>query len=584
MAFHAFRCFGLGSERQSKGRDLIVHLLMGAAGDGSTPGDQYEPVKGCTFSTRPGKAHTLDPAYPAPELDLDAGEQPLKVVNGTTDEHDEEFEVAMTKMSNLSSPCSWLTAPLRPVLNTLEWLRTLRAAFGPQFVAVVMIIYGVSQGYGESLQEISTNYYWKDIQQVEPASAQVYQALADLPWSVKPIYGLLSDTLPIGGYKRWPYLALAGLTGALCWWALVLIPCTPTMATTLLMGVSLSMAFPDVVVDAAIAQKSRQVPALAGDLQSLSWGSLAVGGLFGTAISGPAVSTFSPTGCFWLLSLAPLLVFTVAWALPEDRLPTHLRMFRPAKVVETGQLFWQTVRQRSFWMPALYMYLQKAMSPNITEALFYWCTSGADGPHFKEEFMGLVGMTAYIGMILGVVTYNQWFKLQPFRQISFWAQVLMTAGGMLDLIQVTRVNLRIGIPDKAFILGDAAIVDVFQRLQLMPMLVLAARLCPPGIEGTLFAFLMSLSNFGSLTARWLGAVLMTAVGVTKDHYDLLWLAVLIRTCMRLLPICVLFLLPPGDGSVELAPVFSRLPDDDQECDSQPAAFSKLELGHPGHDL
>ena len=39
----------------------------------------------------------------------------------------------------------------------------------------------------------------------------------------------------------------------------------------------------------------------------------------------------------------------------------------------------------------------------------------------------------------------------------------------------------------------------------MPVLVLAARLCPSGMEATLFATLMSISNGESVTGGLLGA-------------------------------------------------------------------------------
>jgi hypothetical protein len=68
--------------------------------------------------------------------------------------------------------------------------------------------------------------------------------------------------------------------------------------------------------------------------------------------------------------------------------------------------------------------------------------------------------------------------------------------GMLDLLLVTRVNLRLGIPDHVFVLGDEAVSRAFKRLCMMPVYVLAARIVPPGIEGTVFALLMSVSNFG----------------------------------------------------------------------------------------
>ena len=58
-----------------------------------------------------------------------------------------------------------------------------------------------------------------------------------------------------------------------------------------------------------------------------------------------------------------------------------------------------------------------------------------------------------------------------------------------------------GIPNELFIFGDSVILTVLGQLAFMPLLVLAATLCPPGVEGVLFATLMSLFNgagvFGS---------------------------------------------------------------------------------------
>lgn len=41
---------------------------------------------------------------------------------------------------------------------------------------------------------------------------------ANLPWTIKPAIGLLSDTVPLWGYHRKSYLVAAGLAGG---WAYV---------------------------------------------------------------------------------------------------------------------------------------------------------------------------------------------------------------------------------------------------------------------------------------------------------------------------------------------------------------------------
>jgi hypothetical protein len=56
---------------------------------------------------------------------------------------------------------------------------------------------------------------------------------------------------------------------------------------------------------------------------------------------------------------------------------------------------------------------------------------------------------------------------------------------------------------------------------------------------------MSLSNAGTNTAELLGAGLIKVLGVTTTNFANLWLALTIRSLMKLLPILFLFLVPEG---------------------------------------
>ncbi len=115
---------------------------------------------------------------------------------------------------------------------------------------------------------------------------------------------------------------------------------------------------------------------------------------------------------------------------------------------------------------------------------------------------------------------------------------------MLDLVIVSRSNTKVGIPDEAMIFGDATLSPMVRRFIMMPIFVLAAKVCPDGAEATLFAMLMALSNFGQAVAIYFGTFLVVLFDVTDENFDNLFWVIVVKSLCRLLPIPLIFLLVP----------------------------------------
>lgn len=84
----------------------------------------------------------------------------------------------------------------------------------------------------------------------------------------------------------------------------------------------------------------------------------------------------------------------------------------------------------------------------------------------------------------------------------------------------------------------------------MPVLILAARICPLGMEATLFATLMSISNGGSVLGGLIGAGLTQLFGVTRDEFDNLTYLIILCNLSSLLPLPLLGLLPEDLSHVD----------------------------------
>ena len=55
----------------------------------------------------------------------------------------------------------------------------------------------------------------------------------------------------------------------------------------------------------------------------------------------------------------------------------------------------------------------------------------------------------------------------------------MVGAGLLDYVFVKRLNLEWGISDKAFVLGDEALVPLLRKFAAIPFFVLAAKVARP---------------------------------------------------------------------------------------------------------
>ncbi|GFP93613.1 probable folate-biopterin transporter 3 [Phtheirospermum japonicum] len=223
------------------------------------------------------------------------------------------------------------------------------------------------------------------------------------------------------------------------------------------------------------------------------------------------------------------------------------------KFADAGRAMWTALKCPVVWRPCLYMYLSLAVSLHIHEGMFYWYTDAKNGPSFSQEVVGSISAVGAIGSLFGVLLYQNAFRSHPFRRVLFWAQLLYGCSGMLDLILVLRLNLIIGVPDYIVVVFDAAVSHMIGRLKWMPLLVLSSKLCPSGIEGTFFALIMSIDHVGSFSASWAGGFLLHALNVTRTKFDNLWLAIVIRSVFRVLPIGILFLIPSSDPNVAILP-------------------------------
>ncbi len=440
------------------------------------------------------------------------------------------------------------------VTKTIKQLKTKftdKLLFGNEPSAELFAILGVYFVQGIlNLARLAISFFLKDDLSLSPAQVGALMGIAAIPWIVKPLFGFLSDGLPILGYRRRPYLILSGILGAIAWAALATVVNNPWTATLAILLTSLSVAISDVIVDSLVVERVRDESlARAGSLQSLTWGASAVGGLITAYLSGWLLEQVSNQMVFAITATFPLVVSAVAWLIAEKPIQPHKAdsgQPNPLNIRHQIKQLRQGITQKAIWLPTAFIFIWQA-TPTSDSALFFFTTNELG---FQPEFLGRVRLVTSVASLVGIWMYQRFLKSIPFRVILGWTTVLASLLGLTTLLLVTHANRTLGIDDHWFSLGDSLILTVMGQIAFMPVLVLSARLCPPGVEATFFALLMSIWNLSGLLSHELGALLTQVLGVTETNFDNLWLLVTITNLSTLLPLPFLGWLPKGDPEVE----------------------------------
>jgi folate/biopterin transporter len=395
-----------------------------------------------------------------------------------------------------------------------------------------------------ALSRLAVSFFLKDELLLSPVQMSAIVGISTIPWMTKPLYGFISDSLPLFGYHRKPYIVLSGILGCTAWVCLGTVVHTSTTATIMILLSSLSVAVSDVIVDSIVVERARsESEAKIGSLQSLCWGSSAIGGLCTAYLSGLLLEYFTNRTVFLITALFPLMISSVAWLISEKPINKDDKKSNNTKY-QLGQIR-QAITQKAIWLPTAFIFVWHA-TPNAESAFFYFTTNELQ---FQPEFLGRVRLVTSLASLIGVWAFQRYLKTIPFRIMFTWGIFLSTALGMTTLLLVTHTNRLLGIDDHWFSLGDSLIITVIGKVLFMPILVLSTKLCPPGIEATFFALIMSVFNLGGTVSYALGSIMMKWLGITEHQFDSLWLLIIITNCSSLIPIFFINWLP--DAKIEI---------------------------------
>lgn len=404
-----------------------------------------------------------------------------------------------------------------------------------------------------TLAGVASTFAFKEDLHLTIPQVQILGSLGIIPWSIKPLYGLLSDRLPIRNLRRKPYLFFAGILGAVGYFSLATWVQGFAGAAAALLISAAGFALADVIVDGIVAERSRTQKE-AGKLQSICRASLLVGALIVSYASGILVEWIGARNVFFVTGFLPLL--TCIFALCMTELPGEVHAF---SLRETWRSFRGALTPALLWS-TFFLFLWRA-TPSSGSAFSYFLI---DELHFDPEFFGRLSLISHAMGIAGVFIFRKFLLSLSLRTLFFWIIIASVVLSLPTFGLIYGWYHILGVSPKFFAMADTLISAPLSEIGFLPLLILVARICPKGIEATMFAVLASLMNIGLAVSDLGGAALSTYFDVrgatdtlpgNYAHLDtVMWIAVL----SSFLPLPLLRFLPETRTSEEVGIVGTDL--------------------------
>jgi MFS family permease len=357
------------------------------------------------------------------------------------------------------------------------------------FFAIVYAVEGIGQAKSGILWQ-PLSHWLKEAMHWDAVTISASLAILDLPWIIKPLWGAISDFVPLFGYRRRPYLVLANIAAFLAFVAVAMIGNTSLMIPALTVT-AIAMAASSTLCGALLVEAGQKLNAT-GSFVNQQWLWYNIAQMISVLIAGGLIETLSPIGALHiaaaLAAVAPLAIIAGVGLIEEPRAGIDLAALR-----ERLNALLAVFRSRNLLFVAGFLFLYY-FSPHFGTPLYFQMS---DRLGFSQGFIGFLSAVGSAGWIIGGVLYR-WRLSRLSRPVLLRVSIL---GGVLSTLSC----LALGSPASAIVIW--VLTGIASMIAMIATMSLAAESCPEGAEGFAFAGMMSIVNLTNPIADTLGSVL-----------------------------------------------------------------------------
>ena len=305
-----------------------------------------------------------------------------------------------------------------------------------------------------------------------------FWAIATLAWYLKPLAGLICDSVPLFGSRRRGYLISGAVAAVACWLAFAVVPPAFWPFMALMTGLNVALVVISTTVGGMLVEEGQRLGAT-GRLSAMRTAleglmSLVAGPLGGILAAAPFIWT-SFGGALVLALLLPVAVLLYREPGGDARAGTDRAVWAAARTQLRA-----IVKSRPMWMTSILLFLVY-LAPGLQTPLLYY---QQDVLKLDVRFMGVLQLAGGAGVLAGAAVYTWMCRRLPLK--------LTLMGGIV--LNAVAALLYLGYRSATAALVIDTTAGFVVALGTLPLYDLATRATPSGSESFGYALMMSVRN------------------------------------------------------------------------------------------
>jgi hypothetical protein len=363
------------------------------------------------------------------------------------------------------------------------------------------------------------------------ASAAIGLSLA--PWLAKPVLGMITDSIPIGGLRRKPYIMGSAAVNAVSlsliayasmhhFGGFILPLCLLTLRT--FGRAMIDAAAQGLLLEDCRGPSGEDPPnqSKTSVLVSRFQAAHRLGQFLNVCASGYVMATSTLEPIYITMAAVHLGTMLIAYSTEEQ----------PVQI-ESSQ------REESFTstvvrvLPEKFQELKRAVSdtPAFTNVLEYTFLSVAvpsyeapmtyyllDARHFSPAAISIVNIIQTTGSLIAPMIYAQFFQSTRYSTLMIGLTIASLPATLMPVVITTGLASHWGMNEVVYASVSAFTLTVVNDLALLPANVLVAQLAPKGLEGSAFSLLTVVEGTGRVFSNVVSATLPYGLGAVAPHY------------------------------------------------------------------